>query len=700
MSVESHTPNQNEKQRQAPQPNSKNELAVQTATELINTQHRLGLSLMIWDKNLNKITGKFNSIADLLRNPDFISKLSQELYVSNDSETTWFKLKIRNGKLAAITFMLTLHINWLRIINKVFSSYDLIIVGYTPGDGNTEAATTAIPKADVTPEKIVKYFPQLIGQTANNTKGIGKVICFILSKFMLAQQQCMLDYVSTIQGFSKNSDGKIRFSPPKMLREEVRPYLTVGVRKRQYPICDSTQLNEDITPILAPLFAEQKEFQIMLLYRLASWHQSFFAYEDVYSDNILTIKTKIGILVALLVAILKNTSYKSLDAPPIGPNIKPLKLDLENVNDGMLVTIDVFAADQVKKGEKGYDLLISDAAGANDNSNDVHHSLALISGYADMYIPKEMRCVLELGDVSVEYTAEAYKTALKRLDANLIERTERGCNNGDFIKIFNGYVDEVRNSIPDKLPLSKHNTYVMLITALRMYNEWYSPLFCPDIEQYIQEWLCSQEQDRQPLYDLYCSEYGFYLNQRIAEGYYHLILKEETTQIDRGTHTIAVDRDKRRIYVETTDSFDIAEVEMTSVADNDSLTVALYSEGYLPHNAKNEKSVRIAAITSDGTPYSLYVHAINYTLLTQENKLRFELLDKEANLFTYDEMPREGFLPLIKMVDGRFAGKMLRYATEESNIYFGSGKTGSGKSWAIAQILPMLFMLGHIVVVL
>ncbi|HOR22701.1 MAG TPA: DUF87 domain-containing protein, partial [Ruminococcus sp.] len=159
------------------------------------------------------------------------------------------------------------------------------------------------------------------------------------------------------------------------------------------------------------------------------------------------------------------------------------------------------------------------------------------------------------------------------------------------------------------------------------------------------------------------------------------------------------DKDERRIYVETADSFAIAQGEMSSVADTDNLTSALYSCGYLPHNAKKEKSIRIAAISSDGTPYPLYVHAISYTLITHENKQRFDLLDKEANLFKYEAVPREGFLPLIKTVDGRFAGKMLRYAAEESNTYFGTGKTGSGKSWAIAQLICMLFMLGQIVVV-
>ncbi|WP_303789946.1 hypothetical protein [Ruminococcus flavefaciens] len=436
------------------------------------------------------------------------------------------------------------------------------------------------------------------------------------------------------------------------------------------------------------------------MYRLASWLSSFFAKKDVYSDNILIVKPSTEVPVALSVALLKNTRYDSLDVPPIGPNIKPLKFELETVNDGMVVAIDVFAADQLKKGEKGYDLMINDATGATDNSNGVHHMSALISKFADLYIPKEVCCVLEFDNVSTNYSPETFKNALRRLDANVITRIEDGCKKkGAFLKVFNNHINEIMHKIPCALPRSKHNTYVMLISALRMYNEWHTPLFCPDIEQYIQEWLCSQEQEIQPLYDVICSDFGLHFNKKLADGYFRFILKDEVTQVDKGTHTIVVDRAKCRVYVETADTYEIAKDEMTSVDNPEIVPAALYSGEYLPHNAKDEKSIRIAAISSDGTPYPLYVHAISYKLLTQENKLRFDLLDKEANLFKYDEIPREGFLPLIKTVDRRFAGKMIRYAAEESNIYFGTGRTGSGKSWAIAQIIVMLFMLGHIVVV-
>ena len=697
MNTKGQTPNNFQNQGQASKLPSQHELAVETTIDLINTMKSLGLSMLVRDEDFHNISGKFKNMTSLLNNPNFISKLSQEFYVSTNNDITWFKAKLRTGKLVDFAFLLTLRINWVKIINKAHYSYDFIVVGYSPGDKGTENFTTAIPKSDVTPEKITYHFPQIIGQNANNMKEIGKLICYIISQLITDPKKNTLEYYGNKQGFAKNLMGQFQFNPDHMLPVGMKKYMPLGLMSRQY-LCCLHYDNEDMTPILTPLFSGQKALQLLLLFRAASWHQSFFAKKDVCADNVLIVKPTASIPPNLLAALLKNTRFDSLDAPPIGPNIKPLKFDIENVNDGMVVAVDVYAADQVKKAEKGYDLLINDTSGAGGSNEAVHHITSLISQFADFYFPKEKRCVLEVGDTAIEYSVEMYRTSLKRFDVNHIIRTERGCNGGNFIKVFNGYVDEVRNGIPNKIPHSKHNTYIMLMTALRMYNEWYSPLFSPDIEQYIEDWLCSQEQDRQPLYDVICSEYGKILNQKIADGYFRLILKEEVTPFDKGTNTVVIDREKRRIYVETADSYAIAHDEMTSVADTDSLTAALYSCGYIPHNPKDEKSVRIAAENSDGVLYPLYVHAISYTLLTQENKQRFDLLDKEANLFKYEEIP-EGLLPLVRTIDGRFAGKMLRYADEENNVYFGTGRIGSGKSWAIAQIIVMLFMLGNIVVV-
>ena len=55
--------------------------------------------------------------------------------------------------------------------------------------------------------------------------------------------------------------------------------------------------------------------------------------------SILIVKSSTEVSAAMSVAVFKNTHYDSLAAPPVGPNIKPLKLNLEIVNDGMAIAM-------------------------------------------------------------------------------------------------------------------------------------------------------------------------------------------------------------------------------------------------------------------------------------------------------------------------------------------------------------------------
>ena len=287
-------------------------------------------------------------------------------------------------------------INWIKIYNYSFGKYSYILIGYYPGVENTIATKSAVPYENVTPEKVTQHFPQLVGQTANDKKEIGKILCFIINNYTANPPSNICEYIGTKQGFNHFGNNNYLFSPPHILYDEIKQYLNKGMLSRQRPYSCS-KLNDDLSKELIPLFKDKRELQILL---------------------------SAEVPVALPVALLKNTRYDSLDAPPIGSKINPLKFDLESVNDGVAVAIDVFSADQLKKGEKGYDLMISDTAGAKDNGNGAHHISALISGYADLYIPKEVRCVMKFDEVSTEYSVEVYKTALKRLDENVIVRTE------------------------------------------------------------------------------------------------------------------------------------------------------------------------------------------------------------------------------------------------------------------------------------
>ena len=85
-----------------------------------------------------------------------------------------------------------------------------------------------------------------------------------------------------------------------MLPDEILPYMSKSFTARQYPRAIAKLGGEDMTTILAPMFAGQKEMQVLLLFRAASWHQSFFGKKDIYADNTLIVKPAATLVTTLL----------------------------------------------------------------------------------------------------------------------------------------------------------------------------------------------------------------------------------------------------------------------------------------------------------------------------------------------------------------------------------------------------------------
>jgi len=303
--------------------------------------------------------------------------------------------------------------------------------------------------------------------------------------------------------------------------------------------------------------------------------------------------------------------------------------------------------------------------------------------------------VLEFGDQKTRYTPFQYRNACRQVGDALINKVESDYD--DFISIFRKHLSDVSKNVPESIPKSKMNTYKILITTLRVYNDLFTPLFSAELEEKIVKWLCIQEQAQQSVDDIICSDYGAKLNKRMDNNYYNYTsrVRHGATPFEKGLHTIIVDMEERYFFIEPEENFTIVKEDMPSINDTDYLTTALYNEKYQRVNEHNSKCFRIRTIDSNGTSHTTRMHAISFDIISPENQKRFALIGKDEYLFRREELPTENFLPLIKTPDGRYAGKMLRYDEEENNFYLGTGRIGSGKSWAIAQTMPMLKMLGH-----
>lgn len=639
---------------------------------------------------------KFIAPEKIITDPELLIHYKGGWFISDPTETYWFYMRILNGKVKEVIPITSVHISSYLVINFNDGNFDFIFLEYSTNIEHTEPRTAIVTHKNYSPKRITNDLTGTPYISENGEKLKGSLLYYLVYKHVNNAQPQNICYIGPNQGWWASPEKKFKFIPSNNYRKEILEQLTPAVQCRKNPI-QNTNPSQDITKELQLLFEDKPPFQVSILFRMGSMFSTFFTHRGVISDQLLVVHPNDNISIQLACALFKNTRYDNLNAAPLGPNIKPLKYDLQYTIDGIVVSIDSFSADQYPKIEKGIDCFLNDINGATEENISVNHIPVIISSFADLHIPQNMRCVLEYDDFKTEYDAIQYKNLLRKLDASLIFNAEN--NFEEFYKTFVHHLEDVKSRIPSNMPKSKVNTYIRLITMIRTYNALFSPLFPVSLEKKIERWLCSQEQETKDLNDIICAEFGKILNSKIADGYFKLVMKEEVTPFDKDNHTLIVDKVERRIYIETAESFSIVRNEMESISDTDSLTTALDSEGYLHINVHNSKCHRLHIIDSNGNIHSLYSHGIKFNLISPENKQRFNLIDKEMNLFTYDEIPSENFLPLIKTIDGRFAGKKLIYEAEESNHYFGTGRTGSGKSWALAQLIPMLFMLGHTVII-
>ena len=213
----------------------------------------LGLSLQVRDQNLNMLSGKFKSIDDLFRSPEFLFRLDQTLYLSDAAGTSWIKLTIKKGRIVSFSIILSMKIRWAVLYKQGNGNTDILYVGYK-ADATSKDVTTAIPLSDFRPERIIRYFPYVAGETTHDSKEVGKLICFMLSGYISNPEPQAIREHGAKQGFVPYSSKKIQFNPPYQIPIPVQKYVPEGLLCREKPCAAPDDSAEDMTPVLSALF--------------------------------------------------------------------------------------------------------------------------------------------------------------------------------------------------------------------------------------------------------------------------------------------------------------------------------------------------------------------------------------------------------------------------------------------------------------
>ncbi len=668
--------------------------------ELIHAMRNIGITVEFDQNGIPQIyDSKIVDPSKLITNPEFLRRLKGGVFISDPFESKWFFINFDSGRMRDIIPITSFIIFNITVFNHKQGEFKFLLIEFSTDTANGEKHLAVISFNNFSPKRILTNIKGLTYLSPKGEALAGPLVYSLISKYLKSNKPIYAT-IGPGQGWRKDHTGKFSFYPKLQYIDLIEDFLPKSIKHRE-AVQSTIEPTKALPVSLLSLFSGADALLVLLLWRISSMLLTFFAMNGVYPDNILVVHPTENVDFLLISSILNNVHYTNFNkVPSLGPKITELNNYLCWTNDGVVVIIDSLCADQRKKCEAGYNLLLNDVSGVTNDGDEVHHVIALVSRYADLYFPHDKFCLLEFNDDSTKYTPIQFRNACRQLDNYLTYVIED--EGTKFSNIFRHHYVDVINAVPEDIPLSKKSSYIILTTTLRTCNDIFDKqLFHVDFEKEIEKWICYQQHEMHTLDDIVCSEYSKILNQKIADNYFKIVLKpspKEVTPFNIGKHMLIVDRVNSRIYIEPDENFLIIKNGMNSVHDSDSLTTALFNEGYLHVNEHNSKCHRLHTINAEGSIHTLYSHAISFDLITPENRQRFELIDKEAFLFKYDEIP-EGFLPLIKTADGRYAGKMLRYSAEESNIYFGTGRTGSGKSWAIAQIIVMLFMLGHLVVV-
>ena len=669
--------------------------AANSGEKIIQTLKRLGFEFYI-DQN-GTPHSKRSHILDpekILTNPVLLSRLKGGWFISDPTGTQWIYISIRNGRISDFIPVTSLYIIGFNVINFHEGKFDFMYIKYSTNTSHTEPQSAIIHYSNYTPTRITNDIKGLAYLSKEGEALKGALAYYLVSQHLSSvAPQNKLD-IGSQQGWWITPQKQYRFAPNRNYIPEIKAELPVPLQYRESSNQGKEHCKEE--PQSQLFMFDQKWQQLLMLFNLASLLLTFFNIYGIFPDNILILKPTENVDPTLLMSLLNNVNYSTFNkVPPVGPQIKDLKKALMWVNDGVVVILDVFSADQYKKAEPGYDLILNDVEGASQDGSTADHIIALISGYADLHLPQDKCCVLEFGDQKTRYTPFQYRNACRQVGDALINKVESDYDS--FINIFRKHLSDVSKNAPESIPKSKMNTYKILITTFRTYNDLFTPLFSAELEEKIVKWLCIQEQEQQSVDDVICADYGAKLNKRMDNNYYNYTsrVRHGATPFDKGLHTVIVDMEERYFFIEPEENFDIVKNDMASINDTDCLTTALYNENYQKVNEHNSKCFRIRTIDSNGLSHTTRMHAISFDIISPENQKRFALIGKDEYLFRREELPAESFLPLIKTPDGRYAGKMLRYDEEENNFYLGTGRIGSGKSWAIAQTMPMLKMLGH-----
>ena len=603
-----------------------------------------------------------------------------EHFYCNVSQTQWGYVRIRAGKIKDHIPLLAWPVTSVIPVAGYAEGY---IVEYTlPGEH--VPTEKFISLNDLNRNNLMGYFA-LAPPGSKKAQGLcnNLIRTIILNK----AQECVPEKrieIGPRQGW-RITRGHAIFEAVNLYPKVLHPLLPRSIRNCERAIGTIDRKNcQKIYETVKCFFNGKEDLRVLYLMRVTSYHMKLAVECGIEFDLLLTVIISETVPTNMVITLLKNDAFSSADVVTLGGNLRAMKEQLSDRNDTVLIVADDSKVDDVQRRRKGLELLETSII-AKSRKN--HFVPVLISNHAIPEMRSELSCALALNDYEYSEEPSLFQRLLEQIDASLIEGI--GKNYGQYGMLYRRNYYEIANAVPKSIPRHRHQVYICLIAAARTYDAFFTPLFGPDTECFVESWLSDVSEQPDTMNDALFRDFGVALNKEIASGRFRLIKRTKYITFDKGTDSVIVDDDY--VYFETAVIKALAIATMKLKNENALMDMLLENE-CLSVNDHHSRCNKIIIQNSAGEPDKVFTYGISKALISASNRRLLNLAGKSDFLLTQAEFEQHDLLPLGVVANGCFIGKDISF--NSNNHMFISGRSGKGKTFYVTNLLPSISLLG------
>ena len=606
-------------------------------------------------------------------------------YYNNDG--IYFNLieESSNGraKITPLTMAFTIgNVTYIR-------EYGDTTIKYVHIAGGTEnPCSTIMPYDDYMNERFYQHLKWVKRRPGRTKKQVNDLIYDQIQKAPKSEAS-----IFPRQGFIKIGDNEFDFGSYPENMEAYAEIMPDSVKmKKLVPLYRETK---EIVQRWLRIYASHPTLKFLGLISIAEKMQFILEEKGISFKPIITVSPSTDIDEEKLKAMLYSFDIKNYPVPLLALSEKGMLAYLSKIWDSFAVFLDNSFADEAASIEEPIRALIKASRGDYGEANIGRNIIAIISrnaGYIAHRISPESVIPLSLAGVTLDYSNDYIRNVTSDMEAFVINIILRRISNIRYLasSIIKGVMED-RHTFQTEEAL---NSAIYLLSAEKFSRDFLGVSLVSNEE--LKEFTHNLNSQRNALVDsdtAILHDFAKIASDKFRSGSFTAVRKKNGIIINDTSNTAIISGN--RVYFTGEMLAEILAL-MTTTHNMKALLNALAH-----YNALDERDGRthpLDAHNSSGEAVRLYLYDISADILDADIIYTFNNLECSAYMLSEQEIPKKPFLPLLRDVNGRVAGKVIDYDEEDNDHSLICGQSGFGKSYLQAQLIAKRFSLGNKVV--